>query len=75
LVDRGRESPFVALAFAVYVQMGTRDFLVVRVSVRRAVEVQTHEGDGLPRSVLVRGLCDLDPGARDVEDEILALIR
>ena len=55
--------------------MGTWDFLVVRVSVGRAVEVKAHQNDSLPRPVLIGGLRQLDLAARDVEHEILALFR
>jgi hypothetical protein len=55
-------------------QMGAGDFLIVRVSVGRPVEVKTHENDGLPRSVLIGGLRQLDLNARDIEHEILALV-
>ena len=41
---------------------------------RRPVEVKAHEDDGLPRPVLIGGLCKLDLSAGDVENEILALI-
>ena len=72
-VSRGRESPFVAVPFAVHMQMRTRYFPVIRISVRGAIEVEAHEDDGLPRPILESGLCQSDLGARDVEYKILRL--
>jgi hypothetical protein len=55
-------------------KMGAWDFLIVRVSMWRAVNVKAYEDDGLPRPVLIGGLRQLDLSASDVKHEILTLV-
>jgi len=71
---RGRDRPLVGIAFAVDVQVRTRDFYAVRVPVWRPVKVQPHENNHRPRPVLVGGFREFDLCAGHIEHEVFPLV-
>ncbi len=66
--------PFVPISFDISMQVWARHFRIVRIPVGRAVKVEPHEDDRLPRPILESGFCELDLRPRDVEHKVLPLV-
>src|SRR5580658_3155135 len=54
--------------------MWTRNFLIIRVAMRGAVQGQAHEDDGLSCAILECRFRELQLGASYVKDEVFSLI-
>jgi hypothetical protein len=55
-------------------EVRARDFGLVRISVRRTVEVEPHKDNRLASPILVCGLGELDLRAGHIEHEVFPLV-
>src|ERR1700736_2865785 len=69
-----RHRPLVAEALAIKVQMRYPDLLVIRITMRRAAEIESDEHYDLPPPVLHFDLLEVDPSAVQIKQELLTLI-
>ena len=69
-----RHGPFVAKALAIEVQVRYPDFLIIRIAMRRAAEIESDEHYDLPSPILHFDLLEVDSSAAQVKQELLALI-
>ena len=67
--------PFIAVTLAIKMEMGARDFLIVRIPMRRAAEIETRQDKGCPPPCLKSSLGELDTTASYVEMERFGAIR
>jgi hypothetical protein len=73
-IGGSRDRPLVGKTCPIDVQVRTWDFVTVRISVGRTVEVEPHQHNSLPSPVLVGGLGQLDLGAGHVEHEVFPFV-
>src|SRR6516162_4935014 len=69
-----RHRPFVAEALAIKVQVRCCDLLVIRITMRRAAEIESDEYYDLSSSVLHFDLLEVNSSAAQIKQELLAFI-